>query len=82
MRLTIVAPNGVLCCATVEKASFPGAVGAFTVLPGHAPLLARLTAGRIVYAVQGEERSQEIASGFVRVFRDSIEACVEMPDKL
>ena len=44
MQLIIVAPRGVLCHTAVEKVSFPGALGAFTVLPGHAPLIAQLTA--------------------------------------
>ena len=69
MQLIIVAPRGVLCHTAVEKVSFPGALGAFTVLPGHAPLIAQLTAGKIRYTSGVEEREQEILRGFVRIER-------------
>jgi F-type H+-transporting ATPase subunit epsilon len=81
MQLTIVAPCGVLCHTTVEKVSLPGALGAFTVLPGHAPLIARLTAGEIVYFTGWDEHRQIIKSGFVKVLKDKIEVCVESPDE-
>lgn len=78
MQLVIVTPNGVLCRAAVEKVSLPGALGAFTVLPGHAPLIAQLTEGRISYTSGTEEHEQEIKRGFVKVEKDLIEASVEL----
>ena len=38
-------PGGTLCSAQVEKVSFPGAKGLFTVYPEHAPLLSSLLPG-------------------------------------
>lgn len=80
MQLIIVAQRGVLCHTAVEKVSFPGALGAFTVLPGHAPLIAQLTAGKIRYTSGAEEREQEILRGFVRIERDTVAANVELPE--
>jgi len=80
MQLTIVAPCGVLCHTTVEKVSLPGALGAFTVLPGHAPLIAQLTAGKIRYTSGAEEWEQEIRRGFVRIERDTVAASVELSE--
>lgn len=77
MQLTIVAPRGVLCRTTVEKVSLPGALGAFTVLPGHAPLIAQLTEGKIRYTVGAKEYEQAIRRGFVRIERDTVAANVE-----
>lgn len=82
MILTIVAPGGTLCDTTTDRVSFPGTVGRFTVLKGHAPLIAGLGCGEIVYAAQGtgEEVRLPIRSGCVRVCADRIEACVEPAD--
>jgi F-type H+-transporting ATPase subunit epsilon len=81
MHLTIVAPCGILCFETVEKVSLPGALGTFTILRGHAPLVARLTAGKIVYSTASKEHVQWIKGGFAKVRQDTIEVCVELPDE-
>ncbi|MEY8590862.1 F0F1 ATP synthase subunit epsilon [Butyricimonas hominis] len=80
MQLTIVAPCGVLCHTTVEKVSLPGALGAFTVLPGHAPLIAQLSEGKISYTSGTKEHEQEIRRGFVKIERDTVEANVELAE--
>lgn len=80
MQLTIVAPGGVLCRAVVEKVSLPGALGTFTVLPGHAPLIAQLTAGKIRYTSGAKDGELEIRRGFVRIERDTVAASVELSE--
>lgn len=80
MQITIVAPCGVLCHTTAEKVSLPGVLGAFTVLPGHAPLIAQLTAGKIAYTSEAKEYEQEILRGFVRIEQDRVEAHVELTE--
>ncbi|GAA6256181.1 ATP synthase F1 subunit epsilon [Bacteroides sp. f07] len=80
MQLTIVAPSGILCHTSVEKVTFPGSLGTFTVLPGHAPLIAQLTAGKIRYATGTEEYEREIKRGFVRIERDTVVANVELSE--
>lgn len=77
MYLTITSPSGILCRTTVGKVSLPGTVGAFTVLPGHAPLISQLKEGKIIYAKEGEEHVQDLKSGFVKVLKDTIEICIE-----
>lgn len=77
MNLTIVAPSGTLCSTTTDKVSFPGTVGRFTVLRDHAPLIAGLTSGEIVYTDGEGDVRLPIRSGCVRVFENRIEACVE-----
>ena len=66
MYLTITSPSGILCRTTVDKVSLPGTVGAFTVLPGHAPLISQLKEGKIIYAKEGEEHVQDLKSGLYR----------------
>ena len=78
MQLVIVAPSGLLCRTTIEKITLPGEEGLFTVLPGHASLIAHLKAGTIDYAEGEKETRLDIESGFVRVHQDQIDVCVEI----
>ena len=77
MNLTIVAPSGILCQTKVEKITLPGTVGEFMVLPGHAPLIASLTVGKIIYTENGKETSIAIKNGIIKVEKDQVEVCVE-----
>ena len=42
MDMTIATPEGIVFEGKVESAKFPGASGAFTVLPRHAALISAL----------------------------------------
>lgn len=77
MRLTIVSPGGTLCDAEADRVSLPGEIGSFTVLKGHAPLIAHLSAGEIVYSCAGADARIGIRGGFVKVYRDVVEVCAE-----
>lgn len=81
MILTIVAPCGTLCNTKTDRVSFPGTVGRFTVLTNHAPLIAGLASGEIVYATDQGDARLRIKNGCVRVFDNRIEACVETADE-
>lgn len=81
MRLVVVAPSGIICHTQIEMVTLPGEIGAFTVLSGHAPLISHLTAGEIVYTEKENENRLAIKNGFVRVDRDMVEVCVELPDE-
>lgn len=81
MQLVIIAPTGILCRTTVDKVSLPGACGAFTVLPRHASLIARLGAGTIRYEEEGKTVQIDIEGGFAQVHKDQIDICAELPGK-
>ena len=76
MELVIISPKGVVCNATVERVSLPGAAGRFTVLRGHAPLVSLLEAGQVRYMQNGQEHIVAVKGGFVRVSKDKIEITV------
>ena len=77
MELAIISPKGVVCKATVESVTLPGAAGKFTVLRGHAPLVSVLEAGDVRYVENGAEHFVAVKGGFVRVCKDKIEITVE-----
>ena len=47
MDMTIATPEGIIFEGKVESAKFPGASGAFMVLPRHAALISALTSGKL-----------------------------------
>lgn len=79
LRLKVISPAATVYEGDVLRAVFPGGAGRFEVLPRHAPLLASLVKGRIVYIMpDGEAHEVAISSGFVEVKDNVITACVEL----
>ena len=61
MVLRIISPDGTLFEGEVTKVTLPGAMGLFTVLDNHAPLLSTLRAGEMLYETrEKEERKMTI----------------------
>ena len=78
MDMTIATPEGIVFDGKVESAKFPGASGAFTVLPRHAALISALTAGKITYTQEGKSTEVVIRGGFVEIKKDRLSVCVEV----
>ena len=78
MDMTIATPEGVIFEGQVESAKFPGASGAFMVLPRHASLISALVAGKVVYTHEGETKELTVREGFVEVKNNAISVCVEL----
>ena len=76
--MTIATPEGIVFEGKVESAKFPGASGAFTVLPRHAALISALTAGKITYTQEGKLTEVIIRGGFVEIKKDRLSVCVEV----
>ena len=77
IKLHIVSPEGTLVKTTVSAVTLPGTVGPFEVLKDHAPLISSLEKGDIMYVSEGKEHRLPIASGFVEVHDNQVDACVE-----
>ena len=77
ITLHIVSPEGTLVKTTVSAVTLPGTLGPFEVLKDHAALISSLEKGEIVYVTEGAEHHVPIASGFVEVRDNQVDACVE-----
>ena len=78
MSMTIATPEGIVFEGKVESAKFPGASGAFMVLPRHAALISALTLVKIIYTQEGEVNELSIQGCFVEVKNNEISVCVEL----
>ena len=85
LHLQILSPEKCLFDGQVNKVSFPGTKGLFTVLPRHAPLISSLEKGVINFSEvrnadkpnEATERIVSIQCGFVEVKDNEVIACVE-----
>lgn len=77
LKLKIISPKGIILDTEVTWARFPGEMGPFTVLEGHAPLIASLIKGNIVYENEGQEHPIPINSGFAEIADDEIHICID-----
>src|SRR6266566_7041545 len=70
-RLQIVTPDRVILDGPVLSVTAPGVEGQFTVLAGHAPLVAELEIGEMRYRdEEGDEHPLALHGGFLQVARD------------
>ena len=77
MKLNVVSPKGVICSTEAWSVTFPGSEGSFTVLRNHAPIMAMLEKGDIVYMTEDQEYRIAVEKGVVNVSHNVIDVCVE-----
>lgn len=66
-KFELVSPERILLSEDVEQVIVPGTEGDFTVLPGHAPVIAALRPGVLDVQVGGKRRRVFVRSGFAEV---------------
>lgn len=78
LHLNIVSPEKEVFNGEVESVTLPGAVGSFTILPQHAPIVSALVEGKLAYVPEsGEEQTLDIKGGFVELSNGTVSACVD-----
>jgi F-type H+-transporting ATPase subunit epsilon len=75
LHLNIVSPEKQLFDGEVSSIKLPGTVGAFTILPEHAPIVSSLTRGTLTY-VTDKENTLEIEGGFIEMSNGVVSVCV------
>jgi len=72
LTLSIVTPERELVRVQADEVELPGTEGYFGVLPGHTPMLASLTVGRLSYRIGQETRVLAISVGLAEVLPDAV----------
>lgn len=76
MTLKIISADDTLFQGEASVVHLPGAMGAFTVLPGHASLISTLTPGHVRYTADGQEHTLDIEGGIADVDKDIVSVCI------
>ncbi len=88
IHLQVLSPEKKIYEGNVSKIKLPGTLGAFTILPHHAPLVTSLNKGIVAFTTnpigntnESEEHFFSIISGFVEVIHDNVTLCIEIEEK-
>lgn len=77
MNLEIISPEKIIYKGEADSVTLPGAVGLFTILNHHAPIISVLKKGALTYKIGDNEKTMEINSGFAEVKKNIVSVCVE-----
>ena len=78
LQLTIISPEKELFQGEVRRVTLPGAMGSFTILPHHAPVVSSLSAGKVAYVkTNGTEETFEIHGGFIEMNSNQVSVCID-----
>jgi F-type H+-transporting ATPase subunit epsilon len=77
INLTVVTPTREVIELQVDEITAPGWEGEFGVLPGHAPFLALIRSGELMYRTGGERRYMAVGFGFVEVLPEKVTVLIE-----
>ena len=72
LTLEIATPTRLVVAETVHEVVVPGSQGYFGVLPGHAPLLATLGIGELMYRKDHTQYHLALTGGFAEVRNDKV----------
>lgn len=77
LKLNIISPESRVFEGPVLRVTLPGRVGAFTILPHHAPIVSSLQGGTLAYVTtDGSEHTLDIHGGFVEMSDDHVDVCI------
>jgi len=72
LALEVATPTRLVVAETVHEVVVPGSQGYFGVLPGHAPLLATLGVGELMYRKGNTQSYLALTGGFAEVRNDKV----------
>ncbi|HTV02308.1 MAG TPA: F0F1 ATP synthase subunit epsilon [Luteitalea sp.] len=81
LTLSIVTPEREIVRVQADEVELPGTEGYFGVLPGHTPMLATLTVGKLTYKTGQESHVLAIAFGFAEVLPDTVTVLAEIAER-
>ncbi len=81
LKLELATPTRLVVSAEADEVVVPGADGYFGVLPGHAPLLALVGAGEVMYRAARAEHYLAVSGGFAEVGPDHVTILAETAER-
>lgn len=81
LTLEVATPTRLVVAATVDEVVVPGSQGYFGVLPGHAPLLATIGVGELMYREGNAQHYLALTGGFAEVRNDKVIVLAENAER-
>jgi len=81
LRLDLATPTRLVVSEVADEVVVPGVDGYFGVLPGHAPLLALVGIGEVMYRTGRDERYLAVGGGFAEVRHDRVTILAETAER-
>jgi F-type H+-transporting ATPase subunit epsilon len=81
LNLEVATPARLVVAETVDEVVIPGSQGYFGVLPGHAPLLATLGVGELMYRKGTAQYHLALTGGFAEVRNDKVIVLAENAER-
>lgn len=81
LSLEVATPTRLVVAETVDEVVLPGSEGYFGVLPGHAPLLATLGVGELMYRKGTAQHHLALTGGFAEVRNDKVIVLAENAER-
>ena len=81
LTLEVATPTRLVVAETVDEVVVPGSEGYFGVLPGHAPLLATLGIGELIYRKDTAQYYLALTGGFAEVRNDKVIVLAENAER-
>jgi F-type H+-transporting ATPase subunit epsilon len=81
LKLELATPTRLVVAEEADEVVAPGVEGYFGVLPGHAPLLALLGPGEVMYRSGRGERYLAVSGGFAEVGPDHVTILAETAER-
>jgi F-type H+-transporting ATPase subunit epsilon len=81
LRLELATPTRLVVTEEADEVVLPGSDGYFGVLAGHAPLLALLGVGEVMYRTGRTERYLAVSGGFAEVGPDHVTILAERAER-
>jgi F-type H+-transporting ATPase subunit epsilon len=81
LSLEVATPSRLVVAETVDEVVIPGSQGYFGVLPGHAPLLATLGVGELMYRKGTSQVHLALTGGFAEVRNDKVIVLAENAER-
>lgn len=82
LALTVVTPAREVITVEADEITAPGWEGEFGVLPGHAPFLALIRSGELMYRIGEERHYMAVGFGFVEVLPEKVTVLIETAERL
>jgi F-type H+-transporting ATPase subunit epsilon len=81
LSLEVATPTRLVVAETVDEVVIPGSQGYFGVLPGHAPLLATLGIGELMFRKGATQFHLALTGGFAEVRNDKVIVLAENAER-